>query len=157
MILFSWYSIYNYLYNHQHKFIYCTSLIFKIFLKYNVFTLVWIHVPFKELNTKAKLVHKYFLTIFYRKSANLSLLVQVNKFIYQFRFWSNVQEATASTYICQIPPYYHIMLKNQNIIYVKKKNKTILKYTPSSHRNSYARLMFYLFPVKSLIEGYRIH
>lgn len=153
MILFSWYSIYNYLYNHQHKFIYCTSLIFKIFLKYNVFTLVWIHVPFKELNTKAKLVHKYFLTIFYRKLANLSLLVQVNKFIYQFRFWSNVQEATASTYICQIPPYYHIMLKNQNIIYVKKKNKTIFEIYSIESSKQLRQVDVLSFPGKVFDRG----
>lgn len=153
MILFSWYSIYNYLYNHQHKFIYCTSLIFKLFLKYNVFTLVWIHVPFKELNTKAKLVHKYFLTIFYRKPTNLSLLVQVNKFIYQFRFWSNVQEATASTYICQIPPYYHIMLKNQNIIYVKKKNKTIFEIYSIESSKQLRQVDVLSFPGKVFDRG----
>lgn len=80
-----------------------------------------IDVPFKELNTKSKNfcinIFKQYFTEKNPKSVFL-VHVQVNKFIYQFRFWSNVHEATASTYICQIPPYYHIMLKNQNIIYV---------------------------------------
>lgn len=79
------------------------------------------YVPFKELNTKSKTFAEIFLSNILQKKTKSVFLVQVNKFIYQFRFWSNVHEATASTYICQIPPYYHIMLKNQNIIYVKNK------------------------------------
>lgn len=74
------------------------------FLTHNVFTLVLIrmYVPFKELNTKSKTFAQIFLSNILQKKTKSVFLVQVNKFIYQFRFWSNVHEATASTYICQI-------------------------------------------------------